>query len=120
MLWPCIALTGDAMILKLAINNLLENAIGFSPEKGKVTFSLSATDEHAKLTILDQGPGIPDYAQQRAFEHFYSLPRPNSNAKGTGLGLPLVLEATKLHDGEASIENHASGGCLASILIPIT
>lgn len=115
-----ITLTGDALILKLAINNLLENAIGFSPEKGKVTFSLSATNEHAKLTILDQGPGIPDYAKQRAFEHFYSLPRPNSNAKGTGLGLPLVLEATKLHDGKASIENHASGGCLASILIPIT
>lgn len=113
-----IKFTGDAMILKLAVSNLLENAIGFSPEKGTITFSVSSTNEQASLTILDHGPGIPDYAQPRAFEHFYSLPRPNSNYKGTGLGLPLVLEAAKLHGGKASIENHAGGGCLASIMLP--
>lgn len=115
-----IQLTGDAMILKLAIGNILENAIGFSPQNGKITFSLHSTDKQACLTIQDQGPGIPDYAQQRAFEHFYSLPRPNSTQKGTGLGLPLALEAAKLHGGMASIENHAGGGCVASIQIPTT
>ena len=108
------------MILKLAIGNILENAIGFSPQNGKITFSLHSTDKQACLTIQDQGPGIPDYAQQRAFEHFYSLPRPNSTQKGTGLGLPLALEAAKLHGGMASIENHAGGGCVASIQIPTT
>ncbi|MDG1357206.1 MAG: two-component system sensor histidine kinase CreC [Akkermansiaceae bacterium] len=115
-----IKITGDAMILKLAINNILENAIGFSPEKGKITFSLSSAKGQAILTIRDQGPGIPEYAEQRAFEHFYSLPRPHSNYKGTGLGLPLVLEAAKLHGGKASIKNHTEGGCTASILLPIT
>ena len=113
-----IELTGDAMILKLAINNMLENAVGFSPQGGKITLSLSAENGQATLTIRDQGPGIPDYAQERAFEHFYSLPRPNSSHKGTGLGLPLVREAAKLHGGKAKIENHADGGCLATLLLP--
>ena len=115
-----IEFTGDAMILKLAINNILENAIGFSPVEGEITISLSSTNKQVTLTIQDQGPGIPYYAMERAFEHFYSLPRPNSAYKGTGLGLPLVLEAAKLHNGTAKLENHAKGGCLASMLLPAT
>jgi len=115
-----IHLTGDAMILKLAIGNLLENAIGFSPERTKITFNLTVADEQARIRIQDQGPGIPDYALERTFEHFYSLPRPNSGHKGTGLGLPLVREAAKLHRGSASLENHPRGGCVASITLPIS
>ena len=115
-----IHLTGDAMILKLAISNLLENAIGFSPEQAEITFYLTVADDQARIRIQDQGPGIPDYALERAFEHFYSLPRPNSDYKGTGLGLPLVHEAAKLHRGSASLENQPSGGCVASITLPIS
>ena len=114
-----INLTGDAMVLKLAIGNLLENAIGFSPEKASINLSLAVNEDQAVIQIDDQGPGIPDYAVERAFEHFYSLPRPGSDHKGTGLGLPLVREAAKLHDGEASLENLPAGGCRATLTLPV-
>jgi len=117
---PSIERTGDAMVLKLAIGNLLENAIGFSPQGGRITLDLSLDDGHAIVQIDDQGPGIPHYALDRAFEHFYSLPRPNSDYKGTGLGLPLVREAAQLHNGTVSLENKPGGGCLATIRLPLS
>jgi len=114
-----IHLTGDAMVLKLAIGNLLANAMGFSPDGGVITLSLSRVDDQAVIHIDDQGPGLPDYAVNRAFEHFYSLPRPGSDHKGTGLGLPLVREAAKLHDGTAKLENLPELGCRATLILPV-
>jgi two-component system sensor histidine kinase CreC len=111
-------LTGDAMILKLAIGNLLDNAIGFSPDDSTITLELTHVDNIAILHVDDQGPGLPDYAVERAFEHFYSLPRPGSDYKGTGLGLPLVHEAAKLHDGTANLENLPNHGCRATLRLP--
>lgn len=116
---PGISITGDAMILKLAIANLLENAIGFAPEQSSIGFSLGAGQAQAVIRISDQGPGMPAYAMERAFEHFYSLPRPDGDYKGTGLGLPLVREAAKLHDGSATLENQPGKGCVASIILPM-
>lgn len=114
-------LIGDSMVIKLAIKNLLENAIGFSPEGGSVLLKLGREQEHAVLSIEDEGPGAPDYALERAFEHFYSLPRPGTERKGTGLGLPLVAEAAKLHDGCAQLANKAGGsGCVASLKLPLS
>ncbi len=115
-----INITGDAMVLRLALINLLDNAIGFSPDGEPVFLKLKKIDGHAEVTITDSGPGLPDYAEQRAFEHFYSLPRPGSDLKGTGLGLPLVREAVKLHDGEVTLRNHPDGGCVATIRIPVS
>lgn len=112
-------LTGDTMVIKLAIKNLLENAIGFSPDNGTITLTLTNKDGGAVVAISDEGEGAPDYALERAFEHFYSLPRPGSDRKGTGLGLPLVHEAAKLHGGTASLENIPNGGCRASITLPL-
>ncbi|MBT8037665.1 MAG: two-component system sensor histidine kinase CreC [Verrucomicrobiae bacterium] len=114
-----ISLTGDAMILKLAIANLLENAIAFSPDGGNIDLLLN-TENHkeAVLHIDDQGPGLPHYAMDRVFEHFYSLPRPGSDHKGTGLGLPLVHEAVKLHEGSASLVNLPNHGCRATLRLP--
>jgi len=114
-----IQFTGDKMILKLAIKNLLENAVSFSPPNGQVDLRLTQKNDKAIISVQDAGEGAPDYALERAFEHFYSLPRPGSNRKGTGLGLPLVQEAAKLHGGTAKLENSTSNGCLASISLPL-
>lgn len=114
-----VEITGDAMVLRLALINLLDNAIGFSPDGGAVGLRLETDGGLALLEITDGGPGLPGYAAQRAFEHFYSLPRPGSDQKGTGLGLPLVLEAVKLHDGEVSLENLPEGGCRATVKLPL-
>lgn len=115
-----IDIVGDAMILRLALINLLDNAVGFSPERGTVTLKLEKTDGRAVISITDEGPGLPGYAVERAFEHFYSLPRPGTRQKGTGLGLPLVLEAIKLHDGGVSLKNLPNGGCRATVSLPAT
>ncbi len=121
-----VELNGDAMILKLALGNLLENALSFSPNGGKVFVQLSRAEgaegvaKTAEISVADEGAGLPDYAVGRAFEHFYSLPRPDSSYQGTGLGLPLVLEAARLHDGDATIENRAEGGCMAKLVLPVS
>ncbi len=116
---PDVKLTGDPMVLKLAIGNLLENAAGFSPDGGIITFSLRTDDGEAVIEVADNGPGVPDYALERAFDHFYSLPRPGSDHKGTGLGLPLVREVAKLHNGSVRLKNRADGGCMARLVLPL-
>ncbi len=116
---PNLEITGDNMILKLAVKNLIENAVSFSPEGSTITLSLTKVNNSARISVQDEGQGAPDYALDRAFEHFYSLPRPGSDRKGTGLGLPLAKEAAKLHRGTASLENTQGSGCLASITLPI-
>lgn len=108
---------GDAFLLQQAMANLLDNAIEFSPPGGLISCSLTAKHELYQLSVHDQGAGIPEYANQRLFERFYSLPRPATGKKSTGLGLALVREVARLHGGDANLVNHAAGGCMASMNI---
>ena len=107
----------EAFLLRQAINNLLDNAIEFSPPGGVIEIQASLENGHYRLSIRDQGPGIPEYAQDRIFDRFYSLPRPGDNRKSTGLGLSLVREVAELHGGSISVENHPDGGALATLVI---
>ena len=109
---------GDAFLLQQAVLNLLDNAIEFAPEGSCIEISLQTTDEHAEISIRDHGAGAPDYALPQIFDRFYSLPRPATGRKSTGLGLALVREVARLHGGEASFENHPEGGGLARIRLP--
>lgn len=109
---------GDALALRTALANLLENAIAYSPPAGEVTLTLSSEPGHWRLTVLDRGPGIPDYALEKAFDRFYSLPHPATGRKGTGLGLAFVREAAHLHHGTACLENRPDGGTRAEIRLP--
>ena len=90
---------GEAFLIRQAIANLLQNAIDFSPTNGEIKISAQTIDQNLELTISDQGPGIPDYASERVFERFYSLPRPETGQKSTGLGLNFVKEVAALHHG---------------------
>ncbi|MDR3352899.1 MAG: two-component system sensor histidine kinase CreC [Zoogloeaceae bacterium] len=112
--FPCL---GDAFLLGQAIDNLLENAIDFSPEHGKIHLSLAQDSGKAVLKVRDQGEGAPEYALRQLFERFYSLPRPRTGGKGTGLGLPFAREAARLHGGEAGFRNHPEGGAEAFLAI---
>ncbi len=111
---------GEAYILEMALANLLQNAIDFSPSGGEIIVGLEARDGHATITISDEGPGIPEYARERVFERFYSLPRPESGKKSSGLGLCFVREAADLHGGSAMLENRDSTGARALLRIPAT
>jgi len=66
-----------------------------------------------RLDVRDHGPGVPDYALNQVFERFFSLPRPATGKRSTGLGLSLVHEVAILHGGQAGLENHPDGGACA-------
>jgi two-component system sensor histidine kinase CreC len=70
------------------------------------------------ITVRDQGPGIPDYAEDKVFEKFYSLARPHSRKKSTGLGLPFVKEIAALHEGRVALANAPDGGAVATLSLP--
>lgn len=96
---------GDRFLLSQAIGNLLDNALDFSPDGGHVRIEVGRDGDQAEVCIRDQGPGIPDYAAERVFERFFSLPRPDGGRKGTGLGLSFVREVAQLHGGSVRLDN---------------
>lgn len=109
---------GDSLLLQQALLNLLDNAIEFSPEGGQIELSAQAGDDGITLGVRDHGEGAPDYALPQLFDRFYSLPRPATGRKSTGLGLALVREVARLHGGEANFTNHPEGGGWASLRLP--
>jgi two-component system sensor histidine kinase CreC len=111
-------LGGDPFLLHRALTNLLQNAIDFSPGGGEIDITVTPETHHYRITIRDHGPGVPDYALDRAFEKFYSLPRPGTGRKGTGLGLSFVREIAELHRGRAELRNHPDGGAVATLTLP--
>jgi two-component system, OmpR family, sensor histidine kinase CreC len=109
---------GDALLLQRAVGNLLDNALAFSPAGGRIELSLALRGRQAEIGVRDHGPGIPDYADERVFEKFYSLARPDTQRRSTGLGLPFVREIAALHHGRIALRNAAGGGALALLTLP--
>ncbi|GLQ33356.1 two-component system sensor histidine kinase CreC [Litoribrevibacter albus] len=110
---------GDAFLLSQVIDNLLQNALEFSPQQSVINISIATlSDGSSRLQIIDQGPGIPDYALPRVFERFYSLNRPDTHKKSTGLGLCFVKEIVELHHGHVVLENDSGSGCVAQVTWP--
>ncbi|HSJ01301.1 MAG: two-component system sensor histidine kinase CreC [Verrucomicrobium sp.] len=110
---------GDAFLLQIALNNLVQNAVDFSPEGGSISLGLKLVDDRACFVVEDEGPGLPDYAKKRVFERFYSLPRPQTGRKSSGLGLCFVKEAALLHRGKVELENRDGGrGARATFSLP--
>ena len=70
------------------------------------------------MTIRDHGPGIPEFADAKVFEKFFSLARPHSKRKSTGLGLAFVKEIAELHHGRVTLRNATGGGALATLSLP--
>jgi len=116
---PCVSINGDAFLLRQAVLNLLDNAIEFSPDGGEISLILRSTAEIAEIRLRDHGAGAPDYALAQLFNRFYSLPRPATGKKSTGLGLALVREVARLHGGEAGFANHPEGGGEARLTLAL-
>ena len=112
------ALRGDAFLLRRMLANLLDNAIDFSPPGGVVELRLQQQEGALHIRVLDRGPGIPDYALERVFERFYSLPRPDGRTRSSGLGLNFVAEIAKLHGGQVALANREGGGAVAHVILP--
>ncbi len=110
---------GEVVLLREALVNLLQNAVEFSPAGSEVRLTVRAETGKVGFAVEDGGPGVPDYALPRVFERFYSLPRPGTEKKSTGLGLALVREIAHLHGGDAALTNRPEGGARAELWIPV-
>lgn len=111
-------LQGDTFLLGQAIYNLLENALDFSPSNSVISIQLSSDQDSHQLIIRDAGAGIPGYALGKLFDKFYSLPRPGTKVKSTGLGLNFVQEIAKLHGGRITLKNLTPKGVEATLTLP--
>ncbi|MGZ5131022.1 MAG: two-component system sensor histidine kinase CreC [Caldimonas sp.] len=109
---------GDAFLLQRAVANLLDNALDFSPRGSRVTIEVVVHARSCDVVVRDTGPGIPEYAEGKVFEKFYSLPRPATAKKSTGLGLSFVKEIAELHRGRVTLKNGAHGGAVATLSLP--
>ena len=108
---------GDVFLLRRAVGNLLDNARDFSPDGGRIHLALAIDPKTVTISVRDHGPGIPDYARHKVFDKFYSLARPESQKKSTGLGLPFVKEVIGLHGGRVTLVNAEGGGAVATIAL---
>lgn len=115
---PARRVRGDRFLLQQALANLLDNAIAFSPQGARIAIELGGDADRHIIAVRDHGPGAPDYALPQLFERFYSLPRPATGRKSTGLGLAFVREVARVHGGEADFANAPGGGAIARILLP--
>ena len=101
---------GDRGLLRTAMGSVLQNAIEFSPNGGTVTVRFEAGRDGLNVVVMDEGPGVPDYARERVFERLFSLPRPEGGRKSSGLGLSLAREIAELHGARIALECPESGG----------
>lgn len=107
---------GERFLLQLALSNLLQNALDFTPQNGAIEISFL----RRSIRISDTGPGIPEYAENRVYEHFYSLQRPGSGRKSSGLGLSIVRQVADLHHGGIDLRNREDGqGAQATLWFPV-
>ena len=116
----CGAVHGNPELLRRAIENVLRNAIRYSPENSPVEVSLSETADSAHIVIRDYGPGVPNTAITRIFDPFFRVEEArNTNGGGSGLGLSIAKRAVHLHRGSIRAEN-ATPGLRVTIAIPLT
>lgn len=101
------------------IDNILNNAIKYSPDGGKITVSMKTTDDQMILSIKDQGLGIPQQDLPKIFDRFYRVDRARSRAQGgTGLGLAIAKEIIKQHNGFIWAKSEYGKGSTFTIVLP--
>lgn len=115
-----IIITGDPMLLQIAVNNLLENALKYSPKDAAIGIQLDLNDTVAELQVKDSGPGIPDEEKKKVFDKFYRLGNEaTKRAKGTGLGLYITRKIVKNHGGNIFIDNNEGAGSIFTIQLAV-
>ena len=101
------------------LTNLVNNAIKFTPEKGKITVCVIRQGEELVIRVSDTGMGIPKEALPKIFEHFYRVQRPGKETQGTGLGLAIVNKIVMMHGGRIEVESEVDKGTTVIVFLPL-
>ena len=112
---------GDREQLVMALHNLIENAINYSPDKTKVTISAKVINNLVEIVVKDQGIGIAEREQMRIFERFYRVdPARSRETGGTGLGLSIVKHVVANHGGDVSVWSQVGEGSSFTLRLPLS
>ena len=108
----------DPVLFERAVSNLVDNALRFTPENGKIQISVTVTTAHSEVTVSDSGCGIAPEHLPRVFDRFYRADSSRSS-DGAGLGLALVKSIVDLHGGSARIESEVNRGTTVTLTFPV-
>jgi signal transduction histidine kinase len=115
-----ILIVGDPLRVEQVVENLLQNAIKYSPEGGQITVRIEQQGSQATLTISDQGIGIPEAAQAHLFERFYRASNLDPRRiQGVGLGLAVAHEIVALHGGAVEVASVEGQGSTFTVRLPL-
>lgn len=110
---------GDFELLRVAVDNVIRNAVQISKAGDTVHVGVECADGHMVVSVRDSGPGVhPDHLD-RIFDRFHQAPSRESGSRGTGLGLAIAKAIIDLHRGTIHAANHAEGGCLFVMRLPL-
>lgn len=113
-------IVGDMTLLQMAINNLLENAVKYTPADSKIQVTLKEQNERSVLQVTDSGKGIPEDEKKKIFSKFYRIgDEATRNTKGTGLGLYLTSRIIKQHKGKLCVKDNHPAGAIFEIALPL-
>jgi len=111
--------TGDRMVLRQALLNLVDNAIKFTPVGGRITVRVEESSSGVTIDVSDTGSGIPEALQAQVFERFYRVKKMStSEREGTGLGLSIAKWAVEVNGGQLTLEESSSSGSTFRINLP--
>lgn len=120
LIWPQASpqsVQGDAILLRLMLRNLLENAVRYSPAGTTIEVAMQEVDGGTQLSVSDQGPGIDEAHRQSITEPFRRI---DQRYGGSGLGLSIVQRIVQLHRGKLMLENRPEGGLIVTCWLPET
>ena len=112
-------LEGDPELLRTMLENLLRNALRFSPRGEPVDLRVACTKDRASITVRDRGPGIPREHMEHIFGRFYQVPQDSAQTRGVGLGLAIAKSVAELHNGTIGVRNCPDRGCEFDVLLPL-
>ncbi len=113
----CLAYTGPESILRHVWQNLIDNAVKFSPAGGRIAIRLHPTEDSLRFEIADEGPGIAPEEQAHIFERFYQADS-SHRSEGSGLGLALVRRIVELEGGRIAVDSAPGAGCRFTVDLP--
>lgn len=113
-----ITMVGSDILIYRLVYNLVENAIKYNHSGGQVTVTADRKEKHVYLSVKDTGAGIPEELKERVFEPFFRVDKSRSRELGgVGLGLALVREIVRVHDGNITVKSNPSGGTIFEVVL---